>query len=118
MSLSYRENRLLRRIDHALCRSDPDLALRLSVFTRINEKETTPDREQLRTPRAWVWRMLWPVASAAFLLVLRQLGVQPPHTARPRPLALSSFAGCQPPTVGHLSDAGGQHCPPAGPFSW
>ena len=35
MTLPYREERLLRRVDHALRRSDPDLASLLSIFARL-----------------------------------------------------------------------------------
>ncbi len=35
MTLLYRQERLLRRTDRALCRSDPDLASMLSIFARL-----------------------------------------------------------------------------------
>jgi hypothetical protein len=44
MTLPYREERLLRRADHALCRSDPNLASLLSVFAWLNAAEPMPVR--------------------------------------------------------------------------
>jgi hypothetical protein len=70
MTLAYRQERLLRRADHALRRSDPDLATMLSIFTRLTAAEAMPSSEQLRPRRAWDWRvLLWPVAAVAFLIV-------------------------------------------------
>lgn len=70
MTLSYREERLLRRTDRALSQSDPDLASMLSIFARITAAEGLPAWEQRRARLAWVWRaVLWPVAAAAFLVV-------------------------------------------------
>ena len=69
MTLPYREERLLRRVDHALRRSDPDLASLLSIFARLNAAEAMPARERLRPQPSWVWRgLLWPVAAVAFLV--------------------------------------------------
>jgi hypothetical protein len=71
MTLPYRQERLLRRIDRALCRSDPHLASMLSIFARIGADERMPGWEQRRPPPSWGWRvLLWPLASAAFLVVL------------------------------------------------
>jgi hypothetical protein len=39
MTLSYRQERLLRRTDHALCQSDQELASMLSIFARITAPE-------------------------------------------------------------------------------
>ena len=70
MSLPYRQERLLRRADRALCQSDPDLASMLSIFARITASERLPAWEQLRPKATWVRRvLLWPVAAAAFLVV-------------------------------------------------
>jgi hypothetical protein len=67
MSLPYRQERLLRRADRALCQSDPDLASMLSIFARITASERLPAWEQLRPKAAWARRvLLWPVAAAAF----------------------------------------------------
>ena len=70
MTLSYRQERLLRRTDHALCRSDPELASMLSIFARITAPEGLPVWEQLRPKATWGWNiLLWPVAAAVFLVV-------------------------------------------------
>jgi hypothetical protein len=70
MTLAYRQERLLRRADHALRRSDPDLASMLSIFTRLTAAEGMPGREQLPSARAWDWRvLLWPVVAVTFLVV-------------------------------------------------
>jgi hypothetical protein len=70
MTLPYRQERLLRRVDHALCRSDPDLASMLSIFARLNAAEAMPAWERLRPQWTWAWRvLLWPVAAVAFLVV-------------------------------------------------
>jgi Protein of unknown function (DUF3040) len=69
MRLPYREERVLRRVHHALRRSDPDLASRLSIFARLNAAEAMPAGERLRPPPSWAWRvLLWPVAAVAFLV--------------------------------------------------
>jgi hypothetical protein len=69
MTLPYREARLLRRVDHALRRSDPDLASLLSIFARLSAAEAMPDRERLRPQPSWAWRvLLWPVAVVALLV--------------------------------------------------
>jgi len=58
MTLPYRQERLLRRADHALRRSDPDLASMLSIFARLTAAEGMPAREQLRPRPAWARRVL------------------------------------------------------------
>jgi hypothetical protein len=70
MTLPYRQGRLLRRTDHALCRTDPDLASMLSIFARLTAAEEMPAREQL-PPRLTRARhvLLRPVAAASFLAV-------------------------------------------------
>ena len=69
MTLPYREERLLRRVDQALRWSDPDLASLLSVFARLNAAEAMPARERLRPQPRWAWRvLLWPVAAVASLV--------------------------------------------------
>jgi hypothetical protein len=70
MTLPYRQERLLRRADHALSQSDPDLAAMLGIFARITAAERLPAWEQLRPRLAWVWStLLCPLAAAAFLVV-------------------------------------------------
>ena len=82
MSLPYRQERLLRRADRALCESDPDLASMLSIFARITAPERLPAWEQLR-PKATCLRrvLLWPVAAAAFLVVFAAGGGSQAATA-------------------------------------
>jgi hypothetical protein len=70
MTLEYRQERLLRRADHALRRSDPDLASMLSIFARLTAAEGMPAREQLRPQQPLAWRvLLWPLAAATFVIV-------------------------------------------------
>jgi hypothetical protein len=69
MTLPYRQERLLRRADLALCRSDPYLASMLSIFSQLTAAEAMPVGEQLRSQQAWPLRvLLWPAAAAAFLI--------------------------------------------------
>src|ERR1700723_686933 len=69
MTLPYRQERLLRRADRALCRSDPYLASMLSIFAQLTAAEAMPIGEQLRSQQAWALRvLLWPAAAAAFLI--------------------------------------------------
>jgi hypothetical protein len=71
MTLAYRQERLLRRTDHALCRSDPYLASMLSIFAQLTAADGMPAAEQLRPQQTWASRvLLWPAAAAAFLIVL------------------------------------------------
>jgi len=42
MTLTYRQERLLRRADRELSQSDPDLASMLSIFARITAAERLP----------------------------------------------------------------------------
>jgi len=51
MTLPYRQERLVRRADRVLRRSDPDLASMLSIFARLAAAEGMPAREQLRPQR-------------------------------------------------------------------
>ena len=70
MTLPYRQERLLRRTDRALCESDPHLASMLSIFARITAAERLPAWEQLRPGLTRAWSLLlWPVAALAFLVV-------------------------------------------------
>jgi Protein of unknown function (DUF3040) len=65
MGIAYRQRRLLRRIDRALSRSDPELAAMLSMFSRLNASEGMPARGQLRTAAAPGWHLMpWPAACA------------------------------------------------------
>jgi hypothetical protein len=58
MTLSCRQERLVRRADRALCRSDPHLASMLSIFARLSAAERMPAREQLWPPSAGAWHVL------------------------------------------------------------
>jgi hypothetical protein len=70
MTLPYRQERLLRRTEGALCESDPHLASMLSIFAQITAAERLPAWEQLRPRLAWVWSLLlWPAAAVVFLVV-------------------------------------------------
>jgi hypothetical protein len=70
MTLPYRQERLLRRADYALRRSDPYLASMLSIFAQLTAAEVMPAGEQLRPQQTWPSRvLLWLVAAAALLVV-------------------------------------------------
>jgi hypothetical protein len=82
MTLSYRQERLLRHTDRELSESDPDLASMLSIFARITAAERLPAWEQLgaRLTRA-LSVLLWPVAAAVFLAFFIADGEIRPATA-------------------------------------
>jgi hypothetical protein len=70
MTLPCGQERILRRADRALSRSDPHLASMLSIFARLTADDRMPGREQLRPVPARAWRVLmWPAAAAAFLVI-------------------------------------------------
>jgi hypothetical protein len=48
MSLSAREQEALSRIENRLAGSDPELAGRLAMFSRLTSGEAMPAREQMR----------------------------------------------------------------------
>jgi hypothetical protein len=60
MSIPYRQRRLLRRIDHSLRQSDPDLQSMLLIFARLNAGEQMPAWEQLPGAEAGSRHMVWP----------------------------------------------------------
>jgi hypothetical protein len=62
MSLCFRQERLLRRTEDALRRSDPHLAAMLVIFSRLGAAEPMPVRERIRTRLGWLRR---PLARAA-----------------------------------------------------
>ena len=82
MTLTYRQERLLRRADRALSESDPDLATMLSIFAQISAAEGLPAWEQLgaRLTRA-LTIALWPVAALVFLAYFIADGEIRPATA-------------------------------------
>jgi hypothetical protein len=66
MSVPYRQRRLLRRIDHSLRRSDPDLQSMLRIFARLNAGEDMPAWEQLPRAETGSWSSAWPVDPAPY----------------------------------------------------
>ena len=88
MALAADEERALARIEEELCRSDPRLAAKLSMFNRLTRTEAMPERELLTPPRRlrrfsrraglWTahWRLYRPVPS-------RGLPTAPPGPATP-----------------------------------
>jgi hypothetical protein len=56
VTLPYRQGRLVRRAERALCRSDPDLASMLSIFARLAAAERMPSQQQWRPRLPWVRR--------------------------------------------------------------
>ena len=68
MYLSVREQRLLKGIDKAVGRSDPELASMLTIFDRLGADEAMPDREELRRPPGRVKAVLRAAASPAAVL--------------------------------------------------
>jgi hypothetical protein len=84
LRITYRQRRLLRRIDRALRQSDPELAAMLSIFSRLNAGERMPAWEQLRTPEpsaSW-YMMPWPMAIVLLAIWAPAAG---PLRAAPRP---------------------------------
>lgn len=72
MSLSCRQQRLLRRIDDAVSRSDPRLASMLAFFGRLTAGEEMPGREQLPAPAlSRFWAMMLMAAAAGATLITR-----------------------------------------------
>lgn len=70
MSLPYRQQRILRRAERALGRSDPHLAAMLSIFAGICKGEEFPVREQVRVALPTIWCVLsWPLRAAVRLAV-------------------------------------------------
>jgi len=74
MTLPGRQERLLRRVDRALCRSDPHLASMLSVFARLTAAERMPARERLRPPPARARHVLLRPLAAAVIVVVFAAG--------------------------------------------
>jgi hypothetical protein len=69
MSLSRRQERLLRGIGEAVSRSDPRLAGTLAVFARLTAGEAMPGREQLHTAGSQIRDALILAAAAAARLI-------------------------------------------------
>lgn len=66
MQLPYHQQRLLRRIDRTLRRSDPQLAAMLAIFAQLYVGDAPTSPEQ-RTP---VRRAAWPFAAVAWLAII------------------------------------------------
>ena len=82
MTLTYRQERLLRRADRALSQSDPHLASMMSIFARITAAERLPAWEQLRPQLTRALSvLLWPVAAVVFLAYFIADGEISPATA-------------------------------------
>jgi hypothetical protein len=54
MSLCFRQQRLLRRTEDVLRRSDPQLAAMLASFSRLGAAEPMPARERIRGRLGWL----------------------------------------------------------------
>jgi hypothetical protein len=64
MSLNYRQQRQLHRIESSLLRSDPYLAAMLTVFGRLSADELLPVGEQLTTRLDRMLQAAIPIAKA------------------------------------------------------
>lgn len=62
MSLCFRQERMLRRTEDALRRSDPHLATMFAIFGRLGADEPMPAGERVHTRLGWLRR---PLARAA-----------------------------------------------------
>lgn len=71
MSLCFRQERLLRRTEDALRRSDPHLAAMLAIFSRLGAAEPMPASERVHTRLGWLRRRLARAAALAGLLAAR-----------------------------------------------
>lgn len=66
MQLPYHQQRLLRRIDRTLRRSDPQLAAMLAIFAQLYVGDVLTSPEQ----RAPVHRAAWLFAAAGWLAII------------------------------------------------
>lgn len=79
MSLSRRQQRLLKTIDDAVSRSDPHLASMLAIFGRLTRGEEMPGCEQLQAPaprRLWTTMLMVSAASAVLIFRAAAAGVR------------------------------------------
>jgi hypothetical protein len=65
MRFPYRRQWLLRRMNRALCRSDPHLAAMLAIFARLTAGEAITSQEQSTSPGARARRGLAWIGRAA-----------------------------------------------------
>jgi hypothetical protein len=99
MSVPYRQRRVLRRIDHSLRRSDPDLEAMLLIFARLNADEEMPAREQLPSAEAGSWPMVWPAEPTPYTGLFFYLPVEETPSA-----SQSAFGGLRFGFVGESAD--------------
>jgi hypothetical protein len=75
MRIPHRGRRVLRRIDGALSRSDPELASMFAAFARLSDGEGKPAPERPPAPVEPGWSMMpWPMASG-FLAIWAAAGL-------------------------------------------
>lgn len=82
MGLSARERQALRSIEGHLTVSEPSLALRLAVFSRLTAADDFPARECIR--RRWLrvtihWPPVWPVVWLVISIALIAVGMAVGH---------------------------------------
>lgn len=98
MPISFGEQRVLRRIDEAVCRSDPRLAPMLATFARLTAAEAMPERERLRTLARRVRAVLLLPIIAIARPITWPANVRNPagHDPRPDSAAMRSRAANRP----------------------
>lgn len=104
MGLGPRDQRLLAQIERALHGSDPKLAGKLTMFTRLTSREEMPLRERVLVKPSRLVRFA-PVAMAMFVLgmilvsvtVLSRIG--PPAREAGGACATAWVRGCQAPAT-------------------
>jgi hypothetical protein len=92
MTLAADDRRALSRIEGALRRSDPRLAVMLATFNRLHQTERMPARERLRAPRLRWSPRLWWSARAGSRVRRRLFAPLPPRSSAPRSSAPRSSA--------------------------
>jgi hypothetical protein len=112
MSLSYRQEDQLRRVEAGVCRSDPHLAGMFGVFGRLYADDGMPaweqvvqepaSRSRLRQAAAWSVTALIAVAAAISVLLSKAVAVATARRGCPRTGA-GGRAGTYP--VGREADA-------------
>jgi hypothetical protein len=113
MSLSYRQEHQLRRIEAGLCRPEPDLGAKFGVFGRLYTGEVMPAWEQLPSgqdrfqPAARIVAVLTAVAAAVGALLAAAVALV---TARRRARTDPSASKLEPPR--HGGEASDQQDPP------
>jgi hypothetical protein len=85
-SVSYTQNRRLRRMDRWMTQSDPHLAAMLVIFARLNDGEAIASIEQARSRHTRPWGTLVRTGAVLWLLltyVCRAIGWTAKAVARP-----------------------------------